>query len=171
MTGAKSVLVGVAGALGILAAASQAAALTTFEFSYSGADFSGSGEFTSNDSKPDYYITGASGTANGSAITGVSFYAGASNLLDYPGGPLTDQGGISFTTADGNAYNLFTQPGQSGYFVISQKEDPWAWAACATPVSFSVAVPEPATWAIMLTGFGLAGAGLRARRRSTTALA
>lgn len=26
-------------------------------------------------------------------------------------------------------------------------------------------VPEPATWALMLAGFGLAGAGLRARRR------
>ncbi len=171
MTGAKATLVGVAGALGVLAAASQASALTTFEFSYSGGGFSGSGEFTSNDSKPDYYITGASGAANGSAITGVSFYAGASNLLDYPGAPFVDQGGISFATADGNAYNLFALPGQSGYFVISQKEDPMAWAACATPVSFSVAVPEPATWAIMLTGFGLAGAGLRARRRSAASLA
>jgi hypothetical protein len=36
------------------------------------------------------------------------------------------------------------------------------------PVS---AVPEPATWAMMLAGFGLAGAGLRRRRIATTVLA
>ena len=29
---------------------------------------------------------------------------------------------------------------------------------------FGVAVPEPATWALMIMGFGLAGAGLRRRR-------
>ena len=33
----------------------------------------------------------------------------------------------------------------------------------ATPTS---AVPEPATWAMMITGFGLAGGAIRARRRS-----
>ena len=32
--------------------------------------------------------------------------------------------------------------------------------------TFTTAVPEPATWTLMLTGFGLMGAGLRARRRS-----
>ncbi len=30
------------------------------------------------------------------------------------------------------------------------------------------AVPEPATWAMMLAGFGMMGAGMRYRRRSTT---
>ena len=33
----------------------------------------------------------------------------------------------------------------------------------------SVAVPEPATWALMIGGFGIAGASLRARRRATAA--
>ena len=32
----------------------------------------------------------------------------------------------------------------------------------------SGAVPEPATWGLMLAGFGMVGAGLRSRRRSTT---
>jgi hypothetical protein len=31
---------------------------------------------------------------------------------------------------------------------------------------FLTSVPEPATWALMLAGFGLAGAGLRSRRRA-----
>ena len=30
------------------------------------------------------------------------------------------------------------------------------------------AVPEPATWAMMLVGFGMMGASMRYRRRSTT---
>jgi len=32
----------------------------------------------------------------------------------------------------------------------------------------AAAVPEPATWGLMLAGFGVVGAGLRSRRRSTT---
>jgi len=34
-------------------------------------------------------------------------------------------------------------------------------------VSFTAAVPEPATWAMLVLGFGMAGAGPRSRRRST----
>ena len=31
------------------------------------------------------------------------------------------------------------------------------------------ATPEPASWALMIVGFGMAGAGLRSRRRNATA--
>lgn len=34
----------------------------------------------------------------------------------------------------------------------------------------TVALPEPATWAMMLMGFGMIGAGVRSRRRPTTKL-
>jgi hypothetical protein len=33
------------------------------------------------------------------------------------------------------------------------------------------AVPEPATWGLMLAGFGLVGAGLRSRRRQAVTYA
>jgi probable HAF family extracellular repeat protein len=35
-----------------------------------------------------------------------------------------------------------------------------------TPIA--AAVPEPATWGLMLVGFGLVGGAMRTRRRSTT---
>jgi hypothetical protein len=38
-------------------------------------------------------------------------------------------------------------------------------------VKVSAAVPEPASWALMIAGFGLAGAALRTRRRQTLAAA
>ena len=34
-----------------------------------------------------------------------------------------------------------------------------------TTVSVAPGIPEPSTWAVMITGFGLAGAALRRRRR------
>jgi hypothetical protein len=34
-----------------------------------------------------------------------------------------------------------------------------------------ISVPEPASWALMISGFGLAGAHLRGRRRRTAAAA
>lgn len=36
--------------------------------------------------------------------------------------------------------------------------------------AISVAVPEPATWAMMLMGFGMVGAGVRSRRKPTVKL-
>jgi hypothetical protein len=38
-------------------------------------------------------------------------------------------------------------------------------------VGFAPRVPEPATWAMMIGGFGLLGAAARRSRRSTTVLA
>jgi len=37
-----------------------------------------------------------------------------------------------------------------------------------TPAAVAIGVPEPATWGLMLVGFGLIGAGMRSRRRSVT---
>lgn len=41
-----------------------------------------------------------------------------------------------------------------------------ARAFLLTPTSISSAVPEPATWAMMITGFGIVGTGLRRRNRA-----
>ena len=43
------------------------------------------------------------------------------------------------------------------------------WHAARINVAAIAAVPEPASWALMITGFGAAGAALRASRRRRTA--
>lgn len=45
----------------------------------------------------------------------------------------------------------------------------YSWEFGVQTLSFDAAVPEPATWAMMLVGFGMLGAGLRYGRKTTTA--
>ncbi|HEY1154389.1 MAG TPA: PEPxxWA-CTERM sorting domain-containing protein, partial [Pseudolabrys sp.] len=42
--------------------------------------------------------------------------------------------------------------------------------AALVPPGTAPAVPEPATWAMMIAGFGLAGAAIRSRQRPAPAL-
>ena len=49
-------------------------------------------------------------------------------------------------------------------------DDPTGWSN-ATLYTTGSGVPEPATWAMMLLGFGAAGTAMRRSRRRTTALA
>src|SRR4029077_19241308 len=91
-------------------ALSGAANADTWDFLYSGDGISGSGTFSSGSVGSPYALTGITGTANGLAITGLSSYAGADNLLFYPPGPgpqYTSFGGISFSTSGGPEWNLF----------------------------------------------------------------
>ncbi|PZQ62644.1 MAG: hypothetical protein DI570_09965 [Phenylobacterium zucineum] len=46
---------------------------------------------------------------------------------------------------------------------------PSAFSLRGTSYSVDVAVPEPTTWALMIAGFGLAGATLRRHRRQALA--
>lgn len=61
----------------------------------------------------------------------------------------------------------------SPYMTCTEYYRRWLYLGGVTtngPVNYTLrisAVPEPATWAIMITGFGLAGGALRVRRRRT----
>ncbi len=86
---------------------------------------------------------------------------------DVPGGPVTLRSTLAFTTnlsAGSHTISLqATRLFAPGRGVTSQYFD---------NVSLDVAaVPEPATWAITLVGFGLMGASLRYRRRGMVAVA
>ncbi|MDP1028390.1 PEPxxWA-CTERM sorting domain-containing protein [Sphingomonas sp. KR1UV-12] len=160
-----------------------ASAVTTFSFSFSGVSagggaFNASGFLFADDGVPSdgnstlFTLTGAKGTLNlptagtSLAITGVG------TLTNDAGVPqnvnqivsLGDQSllaQVAFTFADPDNVALFTLT-QMGYIadaIIAGNQE------SAENVQFDVAaVPEPATWAMMVLGFAAVGATMRRRR-------
>lgn len=58
--------------------------------------------------------------------------------------------------------------GENAYFGFTGATGSVTSFQSISNVDVTSAVPEPTTWAMMLVGFGMMGAGLRYRRRSTT---
>ena len=144
------------------------ASAEVFDFTFSDGTDSASGRLTTSSTAAPYAITGISGIYDGSAITGLSGYAAADNTL-YEVTPLYfSLGGLSFTSV-GGAYNIYAYNG--GDYLLKSSDDPVGYPQNGTLLTTAViSVPEPATWALMLIGFGTAGLGLRAsRRQSATA--
>ena len=141
-----------------------------------GAPVSGSGTFTVSDTAEvvngteAFKITDISGILNGSAITGlVPGIFGADNFF-YKTELFVRGQGIGFRNEAGTTANLFLQQG-SRYRVNTLS--PFASAfvdANVSLVEVNGAVPEPATWAMMLLGFFGVGAAMRRKAavRSTS---
>ncbi|MGF7170750.1 hypothetical protein FHS91_002436 [Sphingobium xanthum] len=98
--------------------------------------------------------TGAS-TANGNPVT--PFFNGATVSVVVPLS-LLPAAANGFTPMD-FGFNIWPRSGAGGVNVISD---------FAPENANLTAVPEPASWALLLAGFGAAGAALRSRRRMTT---
>ena len=172
----------------------SAASATTVNFTYSGASLFGPQSlssarlsFTFGDtlnSFGGYDVTGVTGDVDGDVITGMQATTGpnayypdalsscnewcAVNQTIFADWPRIDFYGLAFQSAS-TFYNF----GYSGgYFLLSVPSDVRAF----TPADFDVipdfvsfsagtaTVPEPASWALLITGFGLTGAAMRRRR-------
>lgn len=158
-------------AAGLLAAgASQASQF--FNFSYSGPGVSGSGVLTTSDAGSPFTVTGITGTANGEAITGLSTYASADNLIFYPTPPNVDFSGVSFSTASRDWGIGWTG---TAYGIVNSIDNPDGACCGISPIDFSLSqasgTPEPGAWALMLLGFGAMGASLRRSRRTAAVAA
>ena len=108
-------------------------------------------------------ITGITGIFNGSSISGLATPFGADNLYYLTGPSFLDGSGLGFTTAAGTNVNLFYQDSTPSYRINTTGPFTSSFVtASSAPVRS--AVPEPATWAMMLVGFGAVGAATRHRR-------
>lgn len=104
------------------------------------------------------------GDRNGITVLSLSAYANANNSVQLPF-PFVDFGGLSFTLADGISYNFYYSGTQ--LFELNSVLAPGGFPDGDAPISSATltAVPEPATWGMMILGFGVLGAAMR--RRST----
>lgn len=160
------------------AATPAAAAQYVFSFSTNQALFggaqTGSGVLTTSDvlttsplNMMGYAVTSISGTLNGSAINGLSGFQGSNNFY-YTSGNFVDGSGIGFTTVAGTSASLYFASAVQRFQLTTVS--PFSTGYVTATSSLVAAVPEAATWAMMLIGFGMTGAALRYRRRSTTTI-
>jgi PEP-CTERM motif len=163
MIGFKKARLAAAAALLLSLGYASAVKAAVWDFSFSGVGVSGSGEiFTGNVGSP-YTVTGGNGVIDGFTISGLSLYAGATNLLYFPTEPFVDFGGVSFTTLGGPDFNLglqFQPPAPFQYVLNDSSTNPSGFCCQigSTDIALTVsAVPEPATWALMLLGFASIG--------------
>lgn len=165
---------GVIGAvIAMIGATPACAAVYDFNFSGTGLFFgeplAGTGTLTTSDvsqvSSLNGYtyqtITGITGTFNGSQITGLANVTGSNNLFYLTGPFFVDGNGLGFSTAAGSSVNLFVTNGTQ-YRVNAGGLSTGFVTARASPAM--AAVPEPATWALMLVGFGAIGLSMRRRK-------
>lgn len=176
---ARAVLLGLGGAAAVMLQPALAMA-TTFDWSYAG--FNGvpvtaMGQLTATPvGGGAFAVTSFSGMRNGSTITGLSTYAGDDNEV-FSAGPFVDYFGLAYTDSSGAAYNVYYDAsltdayacGHIGYCEIGPGTV--GTSGLSPPDSIGqisgftlAAVPEPASWALMVIGVGLSGACLRRRQ-------
>ena len=144
----------------------SAAVQETFDWTVTGvvdgglsAGLSGSGMLTATQSTSGSWIVNTiAGTVDNSNITGLANFLGADNLVFPSSTTLVDDHGFSFSLQNGEDVDIFSGAPNGLYDIESTNTNG------AADFTLTAAVPEPATWAMMILGF--AGLGFMAYRRN-----
>jgi hypothetical protein len=131
---------------------------TTFDHEYTPGSPAGSGAFsdTFNFFLPTGTVFNIASSTSTLDFTSITFNGVAGTVSNVPHAETAIVGGVS-VTENGQQQLIVTGTGLS--------TSGWSGTATFDPA----AVPEPATWALMIMGFGGAGALLRRRRTSVLA--
>jgi hypothetical protein len=147
---------------------------TTVSTLFGGAAQNGSGVFTTSDTatkidgRTAFAITGVSGQINNVAITGLTPEATSLIPTYYyftEGATFLNGTGVRFDAGDFKAIAFFAPDftDEPRYRIRGNG----TILANVTATSSAIGpVPEPATWAMMLVGFGMVGGAARYRRRA-----
>ncbi len=128
----------------------------------------------------DYDVTGIAGNVNGVAVTGLvanpdqpnySLWGGIFSFDDRfnpAGNPFLTNPGVLFTLQDGHVDNLYSigATGPDNYQLIPSLNNQYEPTVTGniSVRQISSPAPEPASWAMMLGGFGAIGGALRRRQ-------
>ena len=171
-----------------LAAATANAQTYDFSYQFSATGNTISGEFAGFITGDTFYFTGLNWfKVNGVTMTDATYFDSTDNFYGFaPGSPSAKLDGsyLDFAIADApidSVSNLailavgdYTATGYVGADIAGATStyggnDGFELfnAANYSATVTSAAIPEPASWALMLGGFGLAGGALRTRRRTS----
>ncbi len=184
----KKSLFTVAAVLLLTTATAPALAAQMIDLSFNGEGVAAMATLTISDDavsvngRDAYTVTGITGSRNGIEITGLNYefpvnFGGPDQFLFLTEAPFTDLG-LSYNLSDGSFGNIYYSSGFSEGISFDLVTAPFGSEAEYTltnlrPASVGPvtgAVPEPATWALMMVGFGVAGATIRRQRKVQAAV-
>lgn len=175
---------GVCAAAALTAGSAQAATWLVTYTSTGGSPFSANltvDTLDTLDAAGGYDVTGVSGNVDGDTVTGLianpgqpwsSYSTDGLFIFDnvfFLTTPTFSHPGLFFSGASGAEYNLFSD--SATVFELYKAQPGVGYIANSVGgITTQAAIPEPATWTMMILGFGLVGTLLRQRRRTRAAL-